>query len=160
MPNGPDKIKRIPSKKVSPKPPRFNIMWLWVAMIFGFFALQYVFSDDNAKEITYQEFEEDMLKPGDVDHLVAYKRNDLYVVEVFIKKDRLSDPKYKDVQTSSNGLTLTPSSGPLFGSTGFAGDSLHRKVAEAQQDVDSADRVPVVPDVRTTAWTAWLVSIM
>ena len=160
MPNGPNKIKRVPSKKVTPKPPRFNIMWLWVAMIFGFFALQYMFSDDGAKEITYQEFEENMLKPGDVDHLVAYKRNDLYMVEVFIKKDKLSDPKYKDVQPASNGLTLVPSGGPQYVFTEFSGESLQRKLAEAQQDVDPADRVSVVPDDRTNAWTGWLFSIM
>jgi len=160
MPNGPDKIKRVPSKKVTPKPPRFNIMWLWVAMIFGFFALQYMFSDDNAKEITYEEFEEKMLKPGDVDHLVAYKRNELYFVEVFIKKDKLNDPKYKEVQPSSNGLTLTPSSGPQYVFTEFSGEALQRKLIEAQQDVDPKDRVSVKPVDRTNAWTGWLFSIM
>jgi len=160
MPNGPDKIKRVPSKKVTPKPPRFNIMWLWIAMIFGFFALQYLFSDDSAKEITYQEFEEQMLKPGDVDHLVAYKRNDLYFVEVFIKKDRLTDPKYKEVQPNPNGLTLAPSNGPQYVFTEFSGEALQRKLAEAQQDIDPAARVSVVPQDRTNAWTGWLFSIM
>src|SRR5690606_21614649 len=97
MPKGPDRLKRVPSKKVSPKPPRFNIMWLWVAMFFGFFALQYLVTDEHAKQITCQVFEEKMLKEGDVDRLIAYKRNDLFFVEVIIKKDRLTEERYKDV---------------------------------------------------------------
>jgi len=150
----------VPSKKVTPKPPRFNIIWLWVAMFFGFFALQYLFTDDNAKEITYEEFEEKMLKPGDVDHLVAYKQNELIFVEVFIKKDRLDDPKYKNVQPSSNGLTLAPSTGPQYVFTEFSGEVLQRKLAEAQQDVPPEDRVSVKPEDRTNAWTGWIFSIM
>src|SRR5690606_25367962 len=160
MPKGPNRVKRIPNKKVTPKPPRFNIIWLWVAMFFGFFALQYLFTDDGAKEITYEEFEEKMLKPGDVDHLVAYKQNELIFVEVFIKKDRLDDPKYKNVQPSSNGLTLAPSTGPQYVFTEFSGEVLQRKLAEAQQDVPPEDRVSVKPEDRTNAWTGWIFSIM
>src|SRR3546814_5816750 len=45
---------------------------------------------------------------------VAYKKNELYGVDVFIKKDRLSDPKYKDVQPKPNALNLAPSNGPQY----------------------------------------------
>ncbi|MEC3880022.1 ATP-dependent zinc metalloprotease FtsH [Parapedobacter sp. 10938] len=159
MPKGPDRLKRVPSKKVTPKPPRFNIIWLWVAMFFGFFALQYLFTDDKAKEITYEEFEENMLKPGDVDRLVAYKQNELIFVEVFIKEDRLSDPKYKDVQPSSNGLTLAPSTGPQYTFTAFSAEVLQGKLAEAQLDTPPEDRVSVKPEDRTSAW-GWLASII
>src|SRR5690606_5381667 len=160
MPKGPDRLKRVPSKKVTPKPPRFNIMWLWVAMIFGFFALQYLFTDDNAKQITYQEFEENMLKAGDVERLVAYKRNELFFVEVFIKKDRLTDSKYKDVKPNSNGLTLAPSTGPQYFFTDGSYDALERKLAAAQEDMDPSDRVSLRLEDRTNAWTSWIFSIM
>lgn len=160
MPNGPDRMKRVPSKKVTPKPPRFNIMWLWVAMIFGFFALQYLFSDDKAKQITYQEFEKNMLKEGDVDRLVVYKQNELFNVEVYIKKDRLSDPKYKNVQPSNNSLTLSPASGPQYTFTDWSYDDLVRKLDEAQAGLDEDDRVSLEPEDRTNAWTGWIFSIM
>src|SRR5690606_1170277 len=135
-------------------------MWLWVAMIFGFFALQYMFSDDKAEQITYQEFEEKMLKPGDVDRLVAYKRNDLYFVEVFIKKERLSDPKYKNVQPSSNGLMLTPSTGPQYFFTDGSYDALERKLSEAQQGLDPNEQVSLRFEVRNNYLTGWIFSIM
>ncbi|WP_353127759.1 ATP-dependent zinc metalloprotease FtsH [Parapedobacter pyrenivorans] len=153
-------MKRVPSKKVTPKPPRFNIMWLWVAMIFGFFALQYIFTDDKAKQITYQEFEETMLKEGDVERLIAYKRNELFFVEVFIKKDRLTDEKYKNVRPSDNNLTLSPSTGPQYFFTDGSYDALERKLATAQEDLAPTDRVSLRLEDRTNAWTGWIFSIM
>src|SRR5690606_28890390 len=138
----------------------FNIIWLWVAMFFGFFALQYLFTDDNAKQITYQEFEEKMLKEGDVERLIAYKRNELFFVEVFIKKDRLADEKYKEVRPNSNSLSLSPPSGPQYFFTDGSYDALERKLDEAQADLPATDRVSLRLADRTNAWTGWIFSIM
>nr|WP_257657551.1 ATP-dependent zinc metalloprotease FtsH [Parapedobacter lycopersici] len=153
-------MKRVPTKKVTPKPPKFNIMWLWIAMILGFFALQYIFSDEQAKQITYQEFEKNMLQSGDVDRLVAYKQNDLVFVEVYIKKDRLADAKYEDVRPNPNSLLLAPSSGPNYYFTDGSYDALERKLSTAQESLDPSDRVSLKLEDRTNAWTGWIFSIM
>ncbi len=160
MSNGADRMKRVPTKKVTPKPPKFNIMWLWIAMILGFFALQYIFSDEQAKQITYQEFEKNMLQSGDVDRLVAYKQNDLVFVEVYIKKDRLTDAKYEDVRPNPNSLLLAPSSGPNYYFTDGSYDALERKLNAAQESLDPSDRVSLKLEDRTNAWTGWIFSIM
>ncbi len=160
MSNGADRMKRVPTKKVTPKPPKFNIMWLWIAMILGFFALQYIFSDEQAKQITYQEFEKNMLQSGDVDRLVAYKQNDLVFVEVYIKKDRLADAKYEDVRPNPNSLLLAPSSGPNYYFTDGSYDALERKLSTAQESLDPSDRVSLKLEDRTNAWTGWIFSIM
>ncbi|HAE69232.1 MAG TPA: peptidase M41, partial [Sphingobacterium sp.] len=78
-------MKKIPSSKVSPKPPKFNFVWLMIAMFLGFFALQYVFGESPAKEVSYSDFETRMLNTGAVERLVAYKKNDLVEVEVYLK---------------------------------------------------------------------------
>src|SRR5690606_18180408 len=156
MSNGSDRMKRIPTKKVTPKPPKFNIMWLWIAMILGFFALQYIFSDDQAKQITYQEFEEKMLQSGDVDRLVAYKQNDLVFVEVYIKKDRLTDSKYEEVRPNPNSMLLTPNAGPNYYFTDGSYDALERKLNAAQESLDPSDRVSLKLEDRTNAWTGWI----
>lgn len=153
-------MKKVPTKKVSPKPPRFNIMWLWLAMFLGFISLNYLFSDDKVKQITYQEFESDYLNSGDVDKLVAYKRNDLLFVEVYIKKDKLSDEKYQDVQPSANALSLAPSTGPQFQFTDGSFDALERKLNAAQEDIPKEDRISLKLEDRTNAWTGWLFSLM
>lgn len=152
--------KIIPTKKVTPKPPKFNIMWLWMAMLLGFFVLQYVFSGETAKTVNYKQFEQEMLLPGDVDHLVAYKKNDLYVVEVFIKKDRLNNEKYKDVRPQPNALNITGASGPQYVFNEGSIDLLDRKLQAAQADVPVEDQVSVSLEDRTSAWTGWLITLL
>src|SRR5690606_7472483 len=160
MPNGPDGMKKIPSKKIAPKPPRFNIMWLWIAMILGFFALQFLFTGDKPKRITYSEFETDILKTGDVDKLVAYNRNNIIYAEVYIKKDRLADPKYESVRPSSNNLALSPSTTPQYEFTDGSYETLERKLEEAQLDIAPEDRLHIHLEDRTNAWSGWIFSIM
>lgn len=153
-------MKQVPSKKVSPKPPRFNILWLWAAMFFGFISLNYFFSDTKPKEITYQEFENELLPSGDIEELIAYKRNDLLFVEVFIKKDRLADDKYADVRPSANSLTLAPATGPQYVFADGSAEAFERKLNAAQEGINKSDRVAVQFKDRTNAWTGWLLSIM
>src|SRR5690554_2173467 len=153
-------MKQVPNKKISPKPPRFNIMWLWLAMIAGIIAINFLFSDDKAKQITYQEFETDLLPTGDVERLATYKRNDLVFVEVYIKKDRLSDDKYKDVQPSPNSLAFSPNVGPQYLFTDGSAEGLAQKLEAAQEDVPRGERLTLDWEDRTNAWTGWLFSLM
>ncbi|HLW49363.1 MAG TPA: ATP-dependent zinc metalloprotease FtsH [Sphingobacteriaceae bacterium] len=153
-------MKKVPTKKITPKPPRFNIMWLWLAMLLGFISLNFLFSDDKAKQITYQEFESDLLRSGDVEQLVAYKRNDLLFVEVFIKKDRLTDEKYSEVRPTSNSLSISPATGPQYTFTDGSFDALERKLNAAQEDIEKGEQVSIKLEDRTNAWTGWLFSLM
>ena len=152
--------KSIPSKKVIPKSPKFNIMWLWMAMLLGFFVLQYVFSGETAEEISYKKFEQEMLIPGDVDHLIAYKKNDLYAVEVFIKKEKLETDKYKTVKPEPNSLNITPSTGPQYIFNEGSMDLLDRRLAAAQEEIPMSDRISVDLQDRTSAWTGWLITLL
>src|SRR5690554_734644 len=154
------KKKIIPGKKITPKPPKFNIMWLWMAMLLGFFVLQYVFSGETAKTINYKQFEQDMLISGDVDHLVAYKKNDLYVVEVFIKKEKLDDEKYKDVKPQPNALNITPTTGPQYVFNEGSMDLLDRKLDAAQAGLPIEEHISVNLEDRTSAWTGWLITLL
>ena len=154
-------MKKIPSKKVTPIPPKFNMIWLWILIILGFFGLQYFFSSGTVKKITYAEFEQKMLLPGDVEKLVATKNNDLIDVEVFIKKDKLGEEKYKDEAPKSNSLIATPSTGPQFVFTEPSADILEKKL-QASQDTLGEDhaRVSVSYEDRSNPWTGWFVSFM
>src|SRR5690606_33767592 len=153
-------MKKVPTQKITPKPPRFNIMWLWLAMLLGFVALNFLFGDEKVKQITYQEFEKDLLPTGDVEELVAYNRNDVLFVEVYIKKDRLTDEKYSDVQPSSSAFTLSPATGPQYTFTDGSFDGLERKLAAAQEEVPKSDRIKLKLEDRTNAWTGWLFSLL
>ncbi|MBP3943410.1 ATP-dependent zinc metalloprotease FtsH [Sphingobacteriaceae bacterium WQ 2009] len=154
-------MKKIPSKKVTPRPPKFNIMWLWIAMILGFFALQYVFSGNTAKTTTYKEFETKMLQAGDVEKLVAYKKNDLVEVEVYIKKDRLKEEKYKDVAPNPNAMMISPATGPQYIFKDASADNLEKKLEASQAHLSDANtQVKVTYDDRSNPWTSWFVSFV
>src|SRR5690606_26475965 len=152
--------KKIPSKKITPKPPRFNIMWVWMALLLGFFVLQYVFSGDNAKSITYQQFEEDMLNTGDVDHLIAFKKNELIAVEVYIKKDKLDDPKYKDVKPQPNALNVSAEAGPQYIFTDGSFDALERKLNAEKAEIPPNQRVSLRFEERNSPWTGCLLTLL
>src|SRR5690606_26824145 len=154
-------MKKIPSKKVTPVPPRFNMMWIWILIILGFFGLQYFFSSDSTKEITYSKFEKEMLLPGDVEKLVAVKSNDLVQVEVYIKKDRLDDEKYKEVAPSANSLLLSPAIGPQYVFTEPSDVILNEKLKVSQESLPD-DRVRIEPHYqhRSNPWAGWFISFM
>lgn len=154
-------MKKIPSKKVTPVPPKFNMMWLWILIILGFFGLQYFFSSDKTEEITYSKFEKEMLLPGDVEKLVAFKSNDLVEVEVYIKKDRLKEDKYKNVAPSPNALLLSPDVGPQYTFTEPSAEILNEKLKASQTELPEGQaRVEPLYENRSNPWAGWFISFM
>ena len=154
-------MKKIPGKKITPKPPKFNLMWIWAIMILGFFGLQLLFSSSSGEKITYREFESKMLLPGDVEELVAYKENDLVEVEVYIKKDRLKEDKYKDVAPNENTLMLSPNLGPQYKFTEASDVILEQKLEASRQKIgEDAEVIDVQYKDRSNPWTGWFVSFL
>ena len=149
-------IKKIPGKKLIPNTPKFNIMWLYAAIIIGLFVVQYIFSGDNAKNVNYQKFENEMLKTGDVEKLVAYKSNELINVEVFIKKDRLSQSKYDNVRAKSN-FNVSATS-PQFVFTEGSFEGLETKLKEAIPLAEQ--RPPLTIESRESPWAGWFMSFI
>src|SRR5690625_4220814 len=154
-------MKKIPGKKITPKPPKFNLMWIWAIMILGFFGLQLLFSSDSGDKITYREFESKMLIPGDVEELVAYKENELVEVEVYIKKDKLKDEKYEDVAPSENVLMLSPNVGPQYKFTEASAEILEQKLEASKEKMgEGAEVIDVQYKDRSNPWTGWFVSFL
>ncbi|MDO8992547.1 MAG: ATP-dependent metallopeptidase FtsH/Yme1/Tma family protein, partial [Daejeonella sp.] len=151
-------IKKIPGKKIVPKAPKFNIMWLYAVIILGLFVVQYMFSGNNAKTINYQKFENEMLKPGDVEKLVAYKNGDLYNVDVYIKKDRLDQKKYDDVRNKSSFNATT--NGPQYIFTQATYESFESKIVAAEKDLPVNQRTPIISESRESPWAGWFMSFI
>jgi len=151
-------IKKIPGKKIVPKAPKFNIMWLYAVIIAGLFVVQYIFSGNNAKLINYQKFENEMLKPGDVEKLVAYKNGDLYNVDVYIKKDRLDQKKYDEVRNKSSFNATT--NGPQYIFTQATYESFESKIVAAEKDLPINQRTPIISESRESPWAGWFMSFI
>lgn len=152
--------KRTPGKKMVPAPPKFNIMWLYVAIIIALFAVQYFWNTSTTKQINYQEFESRMLVPRDVQKLVTYKNNDLFVVEVYIKPDRLKLPKYKEVRGEGNNFNMSANAGPQYKFNIGSLESLDKKLQEAEKHLPANERTPVIPESRDNFWASWFMSII
>ena len=120
--------------------------------------VQYIFSGNNAKIINYQKFENEMLKPGDVEKLVAYKNGDLYNVDVYIKKDRLEQKKYDEVRNKSSFNATTK--GPQYIFTAATYESFESKVIAAEKDLLPNQRIPIISESRESPWTGWFMSFI
>lgn len=146
-------------KKIVPAPPKFNIMWLYAAIIIALFAVQYFWNNTTTKQINYQQFETEMLIPRDVQKLVTYKNNDLFVVEVYIKPDRLKLPKYKEVRGESSNFTTSANS-PQYKFNIGSLESLDKKIQEAEKNLPADQRTPIIPESRDNFWASWFMSII
>ncbi len=109
--------------------PKFNIYWVYGAIAIIFLALQF-FSLGNTgpKEITWQEFERSMLRNGDVDKIEVINRQ---MAEIYIKKDRLSNSRYKDV-AQKKGLGISGSAPQYFFTIGSV-EIFEKKLSDAQE---------------------------
>jgi AFG3 family protein len=145
-------IKKVPGKKIIPKPPKFNIMWVYGIVILAILGIQFFMSSNNARLITYQKFESEMLKNGDVEKLIAYKQEDLVVAEVYIKKDRLSEAKYKDLKDRNN-FSISGSN-PQYYFTDGTFESLQARLKESEKDYKDEQKVALSYESRTSPFSS------
>lgn len=127
----PKQVKRVPNIPKKPqKGSKFNIFWVYAIIIIGLIMVQVLFNSNDVKTIDYKKFEQTMLLPGDVDHLIQYKSDDIVKVEVYIKEDRKNQAKYKEYE-SKNAFNA-PNKGPMVVFNESSSDALERKLKESQ----------------------------
>ncbi len=80
----------------SPKP-KFNFYWIYALVAIIFIALTFTNWGGSAKEIEWGQLKE-MLIDQDIDKIVVVNGED---AEIFIKKERLSKPKYEKVRENT-----------------------------------------------------------
>jgi cell division protease FtsH len=140
-------VKKPTAKKIVPKPPKFNIMWIYAVVILAIIVIQFFMSSNNAKLVSYQKFETEMLNAGDVEKLVAYKQEDLVVAEVYIKKDKLSAEKYKELR-EKNDYSLTANN-PQYYFTDGSFESLQNRIATSQKDFPEDKKIFISYDSKS-----------
>jgi len=155
-PNKP--IKRMPNIPKRPqKAPKFNIFWVYAAIIIGLLAVQFLFSTDSAQPISYKTFEQEMLIPGDVQKLVTYKADDVLKVEVYIKDSKKDDPKYKKYK---NKTSFGRDTGPMAVFNEASADMLDKKLAKSQANIPLENQVPVETVSKSNAWAGVFLNII
>ncbi len=122
---------------------KFNIYWIYAIVVAGLIGLQFFSYKSVSREISQQQFEQEYLPSKDVAKLIVV--NEKYV-EVYIKEDRLTDPKYKDVSKNSFG---GPNLGPHFKFTIGSVEVFENQLREAQKDYKPEERLGVTYTDRT-----------
>ncbi|MBG6234899.1 cell division protease FtsH [Pedobacter sp. CAN_A7] len=154
----PKLIKRIPNIPKKPqKGNKFNIFWVYAAIILGLILLQFLFNADTSKPVPYKTFEAQMLLKGDVEKIIAYKYEDLVRADVFIKKDRIKDPKYDAYRAKSN---FGAAEGPTVYFTAGSMDGLDTQLKESQKDLPENARVLAVKETRQSTFNSWFFTII
>lgn len=155
----PKQIKRIPNIPKKPqKGSKFNIFWVYAAIIVGLLVLNFMFSNKTATQIDQNTFVNDMLLPGNVEKIIAYKSEDIAVAEIYIKKDKLNDPRYKKYIPTS---TFSSSDkGPLVTLNLSSIDSFKKEIKDAQDAAKISKPIGVEVETKSSAWLSGLISIV
>lgn len=135
--------------KLNIKPPKINIYWVYGIIAVILLAVQFIGFKPDSVPISWEKFNTEMLQNHEVEKLEVVNGK---TVEIYIKKDRLSDEKYKKVsKTNIN----TVNEGPHYFFNILSPDDFSKKLDAAQQNFADSDRVPVFP-VERANWGDWV----
>lgn len=118
-----------------PKMPRFNVYWVYIIIILGFFLLQYFYSGKSAQLTSWQEVKNQMLANQEVSKLLVVRNAGK--VEVYLKEDKLE--KYKD--RLGQGFGAVPKTGPHFYFTIGSVETFDRQLADAQANTEESQKI-------------------
>jgi len=131
------KEQRPEQNRNSSNKPKFNIYWIYGLIAVVFIGIQFIDFGADVKEITWQEFEKNMLSAHDVSKVIVINRD---IAEVYIKEDKFNTGKYD--QYRKKGISYGNSKSPQFSFTIGSVETFEKKMEEAQKDFDSKDVVP------------------
>jgi len=80
------------------KKPKFNFYWIYGLLAVIFIGIQFMNWGEGAKQTDWRELKT-MIEDGDVSKIVLVNKES---AEIFIKPDKLTKEKYKDVKDASN----------------------------------------------------------
>jgi len=116
----------------------FNFTWIYIILLVLIFGVQFMDFGNKPKEITWVNFEMNMLKPHDIAKLEVVNKE---YVNVFILKEKLSQEKYKAVANKAFGNS--PNQGPHYYFTIGDVGSFEKKMEEAQKDFADNEKVSI-----------------
>ncbi|MEA1878001.1 MAG: ATP-dependent zinc metalloprotease FtsH, partial [Bacteroidota bacterium] len=115
---------------------KFNIYWVYGIIFIAILIFNYINLGNRTTEVTSRQFEDLMLKQGDVEKLVVVNKE---IVEIYIKSDRLSNSKYKDLQL--RGTSVKNGKGPHFYFQIISVEIFDKNFRAAQESIPESDRL-------------------
>ncbi|HET7115406.1 MAG TPA: ATP-dependent zinc metalloprotease FtsH [Hanamia sp.] len=121
-------IKKNENKNKSPR--GYNPYWLYAILFVFLISFYFRNSMSNQNEISWLHFEQDMLSQHDVEKITVLNKE---TAEIYIKPDRLTEDKYKDI----------PKTGPQYKMEIGSIDNFESKLDKAQEDFAPNEKVEV-----------------
>lgn len=126
------------SEKSPKKGPKFNIYWVYAFIGIALLAMNLFDFKNHTKELSgFKEFQQKYLTTGDVEKLIVVNKK---YVEVYIKKERLNDPRYEEVAKSRFGAQ---NPGPHYQFTIGSVESFQKELDKAQENIALNDQMNV-----------------
>ncbi|MDD3877123.1 MAG: ATP-dependent zinc metalloprotease FtsH [Bacteroidales bacterium] len=142
----PNPIKNIQGR------PKFNIYWVYGALALLFIGLQFIdFGKSEPKVISWEKFSSEILINNEVDKLIVVNGEQ---AEVFIKKELLTQEKFKDV---NKGYKNKPNPGPHYIFTIGSIDVLEQRLQRVYDNNVEVSRLNLTYENRKD-WTSDILS--
>lgn len=142
-PNKPKQEKPKTERSKSDKP-KFNVYWVYAIIAVVFIGMQFMNFGSGAIQTNWNDFKQRMLNNDDVKKVVVVNRER---VEIFIKDDRLSNERYKDV--NSKGVGGYSKTEPQFYFTIGSVEVFEQQLEDAQSTLTEKNDISVFYETRT-----------
>jgi len=147
-----DKKTNAPKPGPPPEKTGYVRLWIFVALALLLIVPAVWDSDFSGKEITWQQFENDIISRKAVEKIVVVNKE---TAEIFIKKEFANDPYFKD--------EMRRTIGPQFFFTIGSLESLERKLDAAQKDFSAGDKI-IVSYTKKATWfwsiVSWVIPLV
>ncbi len=146
-----------PQKTKPQKIFRPSLSWLYIILFLGLMWFWTLGGSGSMPEITWKQFEEDMLANDDVEKVIVVNNEK---VEVFIDPDSFSKPQYENIPKST--YSKKPSLGPHYYFNIGSVDIFHADMEQAQEQLARDKRIPVTYSKRENWWgnmLAWILPL-
>jgi len=155
----PKPIRKIPNKKITPKPPKPNIMWFYAIIVVVLLVVAALLNTTTSNTITFQKFAE-MLKKHDVQKVVAYRSGDLFVAEVYLTKEAQGKGEYSDAKKDTRAFSMNNNEGPQYTFSDATYEGIKQSINNAEKDFGFTEdqKIPVsVEPGRESLLSNWFV---
>ncbi len=154
---GSSKIKFKKIRRQLPKAPNnFNFYWIYIVVLAVLGLMWLPNFSETSQHIEWPDFVENCLKPGDVRKIIIVNEQS---AEIYIKTDRLNQPKYEKVKERPYSKEINP--GPHY-VLKIEKESFTRQLDDVQKNLDPENRVLPSSENRTgmNEYMNWLIPII
>ena len=121
---------------------KFKIYWIYIIIFIFFLGLNFI-GNEMAKPTNWQEFNQEMLQTQKVEKIVIINKEKAYI---YIKKQFLSEEKFKDVSKKTFGNS--PNYGPHFYFEIGSVETFSNDLKEAQSNFENYEKISPTYETR------------